>query len=171
MPRIHITGASGTGATTLGRALAQELPCAHFDSDDYYWFPTQPPYRKKREPAERFRLLQIDLGDAWVLSGSLVGWGDPLIPRFTAVVFLWVPKELRLARLRRREERMNIPVADREEFLAWAAAYDGAGMEMRSRTMHEAWLAKLACPVLRLEGDLTTGERLRRVRAALTMPP
>jgi len=171
MPRIHITGASGTGTTTLGRALAQELSCAHFDSDDYYWFPTQPPYRKKREPAERLRLLQLDLGDAWVLSGSAVSWGDPLVPRFTAVVFLWVPVELRLERLRRREERMNVPVTGREEFLAWAAAYDEAGMEMRSRTMHEAWLAALTCPIIRLEGDLTTGERLRRLRAALTMTP
>jgi adenylate kinase family enzyme len=170
MPRIHITGASGTGTTTLGRALAQELRCAHFDSDDYYWVPTQPPYREKREPAERVRLLERDLGDAWVLSGSVSGWGDPLIPRFALVVFLWVPKELRLARLRLREERESIPPDDREEFLAWAAAYDEAGMEQRSRTLHERWLAALACPVLRLEGDLTTGERLRRVRAALTMP-
>lgn len=170
MPRIHITGAAGTGTTTLGRALARELSCAHFDSDDYYWFPTQPPYREKREPAERVRLLRRDLGDAWVLSGSLSGWGDALIPSFTAVVFLWVPTELRLERLRIREERENVPPDDREEFLAWAAAYDEAGMELRSRTLHEAWLARLACPLIRLEGDLTTGERLRRVRAALTMP-
>jgi adenylate kinase family enzyme len=171
MSRIHITGASGTGTTTLGRALAQELQCAHFDSDDYYWLPTQPPYRKKRAPAERLRLLQLDLGDAWVLSGSASGWGDPLIPRFTAVVFLWVPKELRLVRLRLREERESIPPDDREEFLAWAARYDTAGMEQRSRTLHERWLAALTCPVIRLEGDLTTGERLRRVRVALTMTP
>ena len=171
MPRIHITGASGTGTTTLGRALARERQCAYFDSDDYYWVPTQPPYRKKREPSERVRLLERDLGDAWVLSGSLAGWGDPLIPRFALVVFLWVPKELRLARLRLREEREDIPPDDREEFLAWAAAYDEAGMEQRSRTLHEAWLATLACPVLRIEGDLTTQVRLRRVRAALTISP
>jgi adenylate kinase family enzyme len=171
MPRIHITGASGTGTTTLGLALARELSVAHFDADDYYWLPTQPPYREKRAPAERVRLLRRDMGDAWVLSGSVSGWGDPLIPRFTAVVFLWVPKELRLERLRRREERENIPPDDREEFLAWAAAYDEAGMEQRSRTLHEKWLAALACPVIRLEGNLTTAERLRRVQAALTMRP
>ena len=173
-PRIHITGASGTGTTTLGRALARELACAHFDTDDYYWMPTHPPYREKRAPAERVRLLERDMGDAgdaWVLSGSASGWGDPLIPRFTAVVFLWVPTELRLQRLRVREERENIPPDDREEFLAWAARYDEAGMEQRSRTLHERWLADLACPVIRLEGDLTNAARLRRVRAALTMPP
>jgi adenylate kinase family enzyme len=171
MARIHITGASGTGTTTLGRALARELECAHLDSDDYYWVPTRPPFREKREPAERVRLLERDLGDAWVLSGSLTGWGDPLIPRFTAVVFLWVPTELRLARLRAREERANVPAEGREEFLAWAAAYDVAGTEQRSRVLHERWLTALTCPVLRLEGDLTTAERLRRMRAALTMPP
>ncbi|MHC5051744.1 MAG: AAA family ATPase [Planctomycetota bacterium] len=171
MARIHITGASGTGATTLGRALARELSCAHFDSDDYFWLPTQPPYREQRAPAERVRLLERDMGDAWVLSGSVSGWGDPLIPRFTAVVFLWVPQELRLERLRLREERENIPPDNREEFLAWAARYDNAGMEQRSRILHERWLETLTCPVLRLEGDLTTAERMRRVRASITMPP
>lgn len=170
-PRVHITGASGTGTTTLGRALARAFACAHFDSDDYYWLPTHLPYREKRAPAERVRLLERDMGEAWVLSGSVSGWGDPLIPRFTAVVFLWLPTELRLQRLRVREERDDIPPDDREEFLAWAARYDEAGLEQRSRTLHERWLAALDCPVVRLAGDLTTGERLRRVRAALTMPP
>jgi len=31
--RIHITGASGSGTTTLGEHLAKELGCAHFDND------------------------------------------------------------------------------------------------------------------------------------------
>jgi len=35
--RIHILGASGSGTTTLGRALAERLQCPHFDTDDYFW--------------------------------------------------------------------------------------------------------------------------------------
>jgi hypothetical protein len=39
--RILITGASGTGTTTLGGALAQQLNCGFFDADDYYWLPAE----------------------------------------------------------------------------------------------------------------------------------
>jgi cytidylate kinase len=40
----------------------------------------------------------------WVLSGSIVCWGDVLVPTFDLVVFLYVPAEVRLARLRAREQ-------------------------------------------------------------------
>ena len=36
------------------------------------------------------------------------------------------------------------------EFLAWAAAYDTAGREQRSRVAHEEWLARQRAPVTRL---------------------
>jgi hypothetical protein len=34
-----------------------------------------------------------------VVSGSLCGWGDGVIPLFELVVFLWVPQEVRMVRL------------------------------------------------------------------------
>jgi adenylate kinase family enzyme len=34
--RIHLIGASGSGTTTLGRALAQRLGYPHFDTDHYF---------------------------------------------------------------------------------------------------------------------------------------
>src|SRR5215831_19118831 len=72
--RIHILGASGSGTTTLGRALAARLQCAHLDTDDYFWLPTDPPYTQQRERTERAQLLMGDLTaqDAWVVSGSCV---------------------------------------------------------------------------------------------------
>jgi adenylate kinase family enzyme len=39
--RILITGASGCGTTTLGRALADKLRLPFFDVDDYYWLPIE----------------------------------------------------------------------------------------------------------------------------------
>jgi adenylate kinase family enzyme len=41
--RIHIFGASGSGTSTFGRALAAELSIRFFDADDYYWLDTDPP--------------------------------------------------------------------------------------------------------------------------------
>jgi hypothetical protein len=103
--RIHILGASGSGTTTLGRALAERLQCLHFDTDDYFWLPTDPPYTQRRERSERAQLLMDDVTahDAWVVSGSLCRWGDVAMPLFELVVFLWVPHAVRMDRLHRRE--------------------------------------------------------------------
>ena len=53
VPGIHVTGASGSGVTTLARALAERLSVAHLDTDDFYWLPSDPPYQQKREIASR----------------------------------------------------------------------------------------------------------------------
>ena len=168
--RIHILGASGSGTTTLGRALAARLQCPHFDADDYFWVPTDPPYTQQRERTERQQLLMEDITahDSWVVSGSLCGWGDVAIPLFELVVFLWVPHDVRMERLRKRElarcgERI-LPGGDMyeqsQEFLAWAASYDEGGLDMRSRRRHEAWFGMLPCPILCFEGEYSIEEQL-----------
>ena len=168
--RIHILGASGSGTTTLGRVLAERLQYSHFDTDDYFWLPTDPPYTHQRERSERAQLLMDDLTaqDAWVISGSLGGWGDVAIPRFELVVFLWVPPDMRMARLHRREHARFgtriLPGGDMYEvsqaFLAWAASYDEGGLDMRSRRRHDQWLSTLPCPILCFAGEYTIEEQL-----------
>ena len=68
--RINIMGAAGSGVSTLGRALAQRIGGEHFDTDDFCWLPTDPPFRKQREVPERLKLLDAALRDSdrWVLS-------------------------------------------------------------------------------------------------------
>ena len=103
--RVHLVGASGSGTTTLGRALAARRGIPHFDTDDYFWLPSEPPFQHIRERGERQGRLGAALRAQpdWVLSGSLCGWGDIFIPLFGLVVFLWVPPDVRIARLRARE--------------------------------------------------------------------
>ena len=103
---IHIFGASGSGTTTLGRALAADMGLVHMDTDHYYWLPTDPKFTTKRPIEERLRLMNADIDAAQrgvVISGSLTGWGDPLIPRFTHVIRLNTPTKVRIERLRARE--------------------------------------------------------------------
>jgi adenylate kinase family enzyme len=105
--RVHIFGASGSGTTTLGASLAQSLWCPHFDSDNYLWLPTDPPFQQLRKREQRQHLMIADLSSehGWVLSGSLCGWGDVAIPLFDLAVFLWIPQELRMSRLLHREQQ------------------------------------------------------------------
>jgi hypothetical protein len=113
-----------------------------------------------------------------VLSGSLDGWGDPLIPRFAQVVFLTAPTELRLARLAARERaRFGAAIdeggdahAQHLDFMAYAAGYDAGhfsrSMSGRYRARHEAWLARLTCTVVRLDGARPTDELVDAVLAS-----
>lgn len=100
-----------------------------------------------------------------VLSGSVLGWGAEVEDGFDLIVFLYVEADLRMERLRRRETgRFGAPDP---AFLEWAAQYDAGPPEGRSLAKHTAWLAARRCPVLRLEGDQSTAERVGRVLQAL----
>jgi adenylate kinase family enzyme len=160
--RLHIFGAPGAGTTTLGRNLAQLWDIPHLDTDDFHWFTDDPlPYRRRRNPEHRRQLLAavLDGHEHWVLSGALCGWGDPFIPRFDAVIWLWLPTPIRLERIRNREAarygsaRID-PGGDLHQvyqsFLRWAADYDDASGRIRSRAAEEAWLEGLPCPVTRM---------------------
>lgn len=159
--RIHITGASGSGVTTLGRALAKRFEAPQFDVDDFYWLPTDPPFVEARPVASRLELLGECLAaSSWILSGSLVGWGDPLITLFDLVVFVYTPTEVRLARLKAREaarygaaiEPGGAMHQHSQAFLAWAARYDDPDFDGRSLAVHNRWLERLPASVLRLDG-------------------
>jgi adenylate kinase family enzyme len=161
MPRIHILGASGSGTSTLGSALARRLGVKHADSDSLYWLPTDPPYTTLRPAEDRQALLlrTLPIDGSWVFSGAATKWAAPLEPHYDLVVFLRLDPAVRMARLRRREaarfgDRI-LPGGDMAEisaaFIAWAEAYDTASSLRRGLVTHEAWLADQPAPVLRLD--------------------
>ncbi len=178
--RFHTVGASGSGTTTLAIGLASYLKLAHFDADDYYWKPTNPPFTTKRPVEERVALLTNDLEEhpSWVLSGSLVNWGDQIKHRFTHVIFLSLPQPLRIARLREREirkfgTRINLGGDMHQQhldFIQWAMKYDNGGLDVRSMQLHEQWFKDLNCPVIRLSGEFTTDEQVRRIVQSIKTP-
>jgi len=175
--RIHILGASGSGTTSLGRSLCARHGWTHLDTDDFFWLKTDPPFTAIRPEPERIALLggALEAPD-WVLSGSLCGWGDRFIPLFDLVVFLTLPTPIRIARLTEREGRRYGPGGIAPggvmhqafiEFMAWTAQYDDGAPTMRSRALHEAWLARLPGPVLRLDGTRGLADLADDVDAAL----
>jgi len=158
---IHIFGASGSGTTTIARLVSDKLGYKHFDSDDYFWVKTKEPFTVQRDREECFDLLEADLSscDEWVLSGSVVGWGDDLHSKFDLIVFVYVPGDIRLERLEKREyERYGDEILaggskyeSSQAFLNWAATYDGNPEYGRSLQMHENWIQELEQPVFRIE--------------------
>ena len=170
--KVHIFGASGSGVTTLGKNLSQHLDVPLFDADDYYWKKTNPPYTIKNSIAERQELLLKDIStqNKWIISGSLDSWSDPFVPLFDAVVFLFVPTEVRLQRLKTRElERFGSRVStggdmhqQHQDFLDWAAQYDSGIKTGRSLPRHEIWMKSLRCPIVRLNGELSEKQILQR---------
>ena len=159
--RVLIVGPSGAGTSTLGRHLAIALATQHFDVDDFYWRPSDPPFRRKRTVPARVALMRemfLPRRD-WVLSGALESWGEAVVDRLTHAVFLTLDQPARRARLEARERIRHGAAMDPggtthaevRAFLSWADGYEAGMRPGRSLARHEAWLATLPCPVIRLQ--------------------
>ncbi|MBD7945136.1 MULTISPECIES: AAA family ATPase [Psychrobacillus] len=165
--KIHILGASGSGTTTLAQVLSTVLHNTHLDTDDYFWLTK---YTEIREVGERRYLLKEDLNkyESSILSGALCGWGDNFKSYFDLVIFLSIPPNIRLKRLEKREferygDEIYVGGAKHDQykkFIEWASLYDYAGLEVRSKALHEQWMDSLNCPILRIEGDYSVEERV-----------
>jgi len=171
MNRIHIFGASGSGVTTLGLALGERLHVPYFDSDSYFWEKTDPPFTHKKSPLIRNREIKDALQShrEWIFGGSSLSWGTNVFPDYSLVVFLKIPKEIRLQRIEKREfDRYGesiyndlIQSAKTREFLEWCGDYDDCtGIANRNIKVHEQWLQNLAFPTLRIDGDFTVEQRI-----------
>ena len=181
MPRIHILGASGSGTSTLGAALARRLGVTHADSDSLYWQPTDPPYTTPRSAEDRLALLlrTLPIRGHWVFSGAATKWAAPLEPHYDLVVFLRLDPDVRMHRLKQREARRFgrriLPGGDmlgtHTQFIAWAASYDTAGSLRRGLITHEAWLADQPAPVLRLDSGAPVEDLVAAVMDRLATLP
>jgi adenylate kinase family enzyme len=175
--KINIVGASGSGVTTLGERLSQELAIPYFDSDYYYWEPSDPPFTIRRESAKRNTMLKGDLDQhkAWLLGGSFLSWGNEWLTAFDLVVFLWIPPAIRIERLKKRELQRygEVIYTDSErnvlfnEFIDWASGYDSGAARGRTLQAHEDWLKKLNCSVLEIRGDESVESRVTLIMQAI----
>jgi len=161
---IHLYGASGSGTSALGRFVSEKTGYYFMDTDDYFWLPTNPPYTAKRAIPERIALMKKDIEDHGnvVISGSLTGWGDELMPLFTLAVRVETAASIRLERIKRRErerfgsriERGGDMYDAHLKFMEWASSYDDGGPDIRSRAKHDEWQKRLTCPIILLDGGL-----------------
>lgn len=160
---IHIFGASGSGTTTLGKRIVDELGFSLMDTDDYFWLPTDPPYISKRPVEERINMMLQDINDARnvVISGSLTDWGDLLIPYFTLAIRVNTDTDVRIERIKQRERKHFGTRIDEngdmyEDYLAfieWAKKYDEGDTSIRSKKKHDEWQGLLQCELIEVDGN------------------
>ena len=111
----------------------------------------------------------------WILSGGIVTW-TPCPPLdFTCIVFLYVPTEVRMERLRRRERKRFGNRIDEDgdmylthkKFIDWASRYDTGDIEGKTLARHEAYLRRQQIPVLEYRGIAEVTDITSRVLRAI----
>lgn len=159
---VIVFGAAGSGTTTIGRSLAQQLRLTHIDVDAYSWQDLDTPKAGRIPHAQRVPALQKAIANSpgFVMSGSICGWGDVFIPLLDLAVFVYTPTDIRLQRLREREYgQFGKRVAEGGDmyerfcwFIEYAGKYDTGSPPIRCRELHEEWIKQLPCPVVRVDG-------------------
>jgi adenylate kinase family enzyme len=177
---IHLLGPSGSGTSTLGHALAEELKIPWFDSDDIFWEKTDPPFTAKRPIEQRIaRLYEIDeKNESWIISGSMLEWGDSIREKIDLIIYLYIEKEERLRRLIKRErERFGDRIEaghdmyeNHKAFIEWAGSYETGGFKMRSRKSEMAWIEKASCRIIIIEKEIPLDEEIAIVLKGLANP-
>lgn len=159
--RIMIFGGPGSGKSTLARQIGAiaGLPVVHIDP--MYWAPNW----VQRERAETVALsLAAAAGDAWVFDGNHADTMDARMARADIIIFLDLPRGMRLARVLRRtwsqygQTRADMPenCPERLDFAFLRDFVWNYGTRARPRAMEVLvrWHGKRRIYHLRSAGDL-----------------
>ena len=164
---IQICGLNGCGKSTIGKALAQKIGFHFIDNEDLFFSRTNAnePYANARshEAVERLLMDEVrEYGD-FVFSAVRGNYGDEIIPLYSYVVLVEVPREIRLQRVRNRSfqkfgERM-LPGGDlfesEESFFQLVAS--------RTEDYSKNWAQSLNCPIIRIDGTKPIDENVELI--------
>lgn len=171
---INIFGSSGSGSTTLAKAIAKEFHIKFMDIDDCLWKKTDPPFTEKNSNEEILLSMKAKLSDKQpaVISGSLVGIADSFKKEINLFLYMNLDKDIRVKRITDREkQRFGDRIVkggdlykQHLEFLEWVSDYEDNPDTLRSRKQHLSWLEDVSVTVLKITEELTIEELLNLVR-------
>lgn len=88
MPRVHVVGTSGSGKTTVAKAIANKLGIRHIELDAINW---QPNWRELPKDEFRERVIEeIEHGD-WTIDGNYRVVRDVIWDKVDTIVWLDIP--------------------------------------------------------------------------------
>lgn len=173
MQHILVFGAPGAGSTTFAQELAAkvQLPC--HDLEDFFSAPKKEFYPRPQVESETERFYKtLKEQSQWILSGSIALWDTEITELLHGVIYLQMIRTKRLQRLKEREiQKHGEKIADSStkefksfnQYMYWASQFDQGGLERESKILHENWLSKRECPVLRLDASLPLEQSLSTV--------
>jgi len=170
---ILIFGASGSGSTTLAKAIEKNYGYHFIDTDDALWEKTDPPFTVQKKPEDTLAYVKSEMSihEKNVLSGSIIGFGNELKTSIDFVIYLHLPLEVRIERIKTREQHRFkervLPGGDlykqHLEFIEWVKLYDILDESVRSKKQHEKWLEDITVPILRINEVLSIDTLLSKV--------
>lgn len=164
---IQICGLNGCGKSTIGRALAKKVGFHFIDNEDLYFPKTDAnkPYAnaRTRKEVEKLLMNEVQEHSNFVFSSVKGDYGDEIIPLYSYVVLVEVPKEVRLQRVRNRSfqkfGKRVLPDGDlfepEESFFQLVAS--------RPEDYCESWVRTLNCPVIRIDGTKPVDENIELI--------
>lgn len=170
---IILFGPAGSGKTTLGRMVAQQLGFAFVDIDDYIWRQdTEIPFSVMYPRAEKISRLMdaISRTDHFVMAGSMDSFHEHFDPFFDLAIHLTASAEVRVARVHQREYAIfgnrvlegGDMYEAHQRFLDDVASYDYGGGST-NRMLHAEWAESLQCQVLGLDGSDDLSNNLKAI--------
>ncbi|MCI5955503.1 MAG: AAA family ATPase [Clostridiales bacterium] len=153
---IILCGLNGAGKSTLGRALAKKLDFYFIDSEDLYFPKENPdaPYAvpRTRQEAKRLLLNEMEAHESFVFASVKGDYGEDISAFFQYAVFVDVPKEIRVQRVKSRSFAQfgNRMLKGGDLYEQEQRFFDF--VESRDKNTVEEWVRSLHCPVIRIDG-------------------
>ena len=165
MSGIIICGLNGSGKSTLGRELARLLNYKLMDVEDYYFVKNTADYKynSSRSKNEVINMLLEDINKNkdFIITSVIGDYGEEIISKYTCAVFINIPTEVSLKRVKKRSyeqfgDRMLLggDLYEKEKHFFDVVA-------LKSNEDIEKWLHKLNCPIIKVDGTKTVSYNVK----------
>ena len=164
---IAVVGGNGSGKSTLGKGLAEALGWKFMDVETYYFPDPASDYGDPRPKEEVCRLLLADMAQSGNFVFSSVGgdMGPEINRRYGLIVYIQVPKEIRLERVKQRSrQKFGSRVAEGGDLYEQEQAFFDM-VAGRSLDRIDDWIRTMNCPVLSVDGCKPPEENAQLIKA------
>ena len=164
---IQICGLNGCGKSTLGRVLADRMGFHFIDNENLYFVRSQAnePYANPRSQEEVERLLMDEVAKHpnFIFVAVKGNYGKDIIPMYTYVVVIEVPKEIRSQRVRNRSfQKFGSRMQMGGDLYKQEEAFFRM-VESRQDDYVENWLQSVKCPIIRVDGTKAVEENVEYI--------
>jgi uridine kinase len=170
MPKgIVIVGGNGSGKTTVGATLSKELNYKHMDIEDYYFKEAEIPYSQPRTRKEVLQLMELDAvkHPNFIISTVNGDLGDKINSLYECVIYLKVPLEIRLNRVKQRSyDRFGDRVLEGGDMYEQEQGFFES-IVTKNMEKTDEWVKGIDCPIISVDGTKPIDETIKLLLAKL----